>query len=301
MVSVKDFEWTLPSSSTTEGPTFYILANSGISMMTQMVYSSMNSWSPTVQLVARAFGPDGFKKSVTLTKKSGELKLSDDRLSATCGPMSVQFVQGESWGYKVTLKENDFEFEFETVSLTEAFQVKDGKHVFGDDESKGWVQSRFLPKQAVTGFLKVGNAKYDLKGFVLSTFVQQYLPQNVSLWNFCDFQSEKDAVMLYQFHLPNGRQVSQGALILNGKLEAITIDNHTTYHDAKIDSFSGYAIPSSLDHEWKGSTNDGDPLSIKMSLKLNTLMDKIDVLSELPFLVRKFIQTFITAPFVYQW
>jgi p-aminobenzoyl-glutamate transporter AbgT len=36
-------------------------------------------------------------------------------------------------------------------------------------------------------------------------------------------------------------------------------------------------------------------------LSLSRLLDKIDVLGELPYLVRVFIQTFITAPFCYQW
>jgi hypothetical protein len=89
--------------------------------------------------------------------------------------------------------------------------------------------------------------------------------------------------------------------VLNGKLEAITVENTTTYHGEQLDSFSGYDIPSSLDHEWSGTTMNGEPLSMKLSLKLNNLVDKIDVLAELPFLVRKFIQTFITAPYVYQW
>jgi hypothetical protein len=298
----KDFEWTLPTSSTTEGPTFYILADNGISMMTQMVYSSMNSWSPTVQLVARAFLPNGEMKSVTLTKGYGELILSEDKRSATCGPMSVEFFE---FGYKVQLQDGDFEYQFETKSLTEPFKVGSGKHFFQDDnESKGWVQSTFLPKQTVVGTMKIQEQEYDLKGFVLSTFVQQHLPQNVALWNFCDFQSEKDALMLYQFHMPNSyekKQVSQGCLVLNGKLEAITVENSTVFHDEAIDEFSGYKVPKSLDHEWKGTTMSGEPIQIKMSLNLQNLVDKIDVLGELPYLVRKFIQTFITAPYVYQW
>lgn len=54
-------------------------------------------------------------------------------------------------------------------------------------------------------------------------------------------------------------------------------------------------------HEWKGTTLDGQDIVIEMKLKLHNLLDKIDVLKQVPFLVRKFIQTFITSPFVYQW
>ena len=69
----------------------------------------------------------------------------------------------------------------------------------------------------------------------------------------------------------------------------------------EYDAFSGYLIPSKVNHIWRGHTHDGQVVKIEMEFGLNNLLDKIDVLGELPFLVRKFLQTFVTAPFVYQW
>jgi hypothetical protein len=192
-VETSDFEWTLPKSSTTEGPTFYIITPQ-LTLMTQMVYSSINSWSPTVQLVARISG--AVKHSITLTKSLSDLKVSQDKLSATCGPMSVDF---NDWGYTVTLKDGGAQFTFTTTPLTKGFKVGTGQHLFEEgNPDKGWVQSRFLPKLSVKGSLQVNGQQFDLNGWCMSTFVQQYLPQNVAHWNFCTLQNEHDAVLLYQ-------------------------------------------------------------------------------------------------------
>ena len=95
--------------------------------------------------------------------------------------------------------------------------------------------------------------------------------------------------------------MSQGSLVIGGKIEAITIENSVAFHEVEPDEFSGYNIPTSLTNEWHGKTSDGKQVQITMNLKLNNLLDKIDLLSELPYFIRAFIQTFITAPFVYQW
>ena len=104
--------------------------------------------------------------------------------------------------------------------------------------------------------------------------------------------------------MPQGSEkskVSQGALLIDGQYVAITVENTTSFHETEYDQFSGYNIPTSLTNEWAGKTVDGRDISIKMNLKLNNLLDKIDILSELPYIIRVFVQTFITAPYVYQW
>lgn len=96
--------------------------------------------------------------------------------------------------------------------------------------------------------------------------------------------------------------VSFGMLIQSGSLSGIIPENETTYVDSTFDPFSKYKIPRMLSHEMKCvSLNNEKKFKLKMDLTLSKMIDKIDILSELPFLIRKFIQTFITAPYVYQW
>ena len=96
---------------------------------------------------------------------------------------------------------------------------------------------------------------------------------------------------------------SQGCLILDGKIVSVLLDNKSIFHDAKLDDFSGHDIPSKVTHEWSGFTvgPNPKPIYIKLALDLSKLIDKVDILGELPYLIRVFVQTFVTAPFCYQW
>lgn len=94
---------------------------------------------------------------------------------------------------------------------------------------------------------------------------------------------------------------SEGVLVLDNKIVAVTLDNFSRLLNKTHDSFSGYEIPSEVEYKWAGTAKDGRLVKIEMKVPLRRLLDKIDLLSELPYLIRKFIQTCITAPFVYQW
>ena len=91
-------------------------------------------------------------------------------------------------------------------------------------------------------------------------------------------------------------------LVLNNKVECLLLANKTTFHGAELDDFSGYKVPKSITHNLSGtSLISGKPVSVTLHIPLSRMLDKIDVLGELPYLVRVFIQTFVTAPFCYQW
>jgi hypothetical protein len=85
-----------------------------------------------------------------------------------------------------------------------------------------------------------------------------------------------------------------GAFIYNGTQLATTTNNRCVHLSPKIDDFSGYMIPTEVNISWKGTTNEDTPRPIEIDsiIKLDTLRDKIDVLGELPFLLRKFLQVY---------
>lgn len=122
------------------------------------------------------------------------------------------------------------------------------------------------------------------------------------------FKSEKvSQIMLClngETHILNDVK-SDATKNMEGEVESrdvLLLDHATTiYGNSTLDSFSSYKIPQSLTHTFTGTTAANVPITIHLALTLSHLVDKINVLAELPFLIRKFIQTFITAPFVYQW
>lgn len=73
------------------------------------------------------------------------------------------------------------------------------------------------------------------------------------------------------------------------------------HHDAVYDSFCGHKVPSRITYSIYGTNEKKEEVNVEIQLTTSRLCDKIDVLGELPYLLKMFIQTFITAPYVYQW
>ena len=96
--------------------------------------------------------------------------------------------------------------------------------------------------------------------------------------------------------------MSQAALVHNNKRIAVTLNNTVKMNGKEKDSVSGYDIPSSVEYLLTGTTEEGGlPVTISLKSPLSNRVDRIDVLAELPYLLRMFIATFVTAPWVYQW
>ncbi|EGF79422.1 hypothetical protein BATDEDRAFT_89507 [Batrachochytrium dendrobatidis JAM81] len=310
-VPLDNLKWVLEPSFTTEAQTFYITAHNGIFALFQLVYSSINSWSPSVQITARVYMPDGVKKIKSVSLAGSALELSADKLSATCSNMTITYkadasTVGPSYIVKLDVSP-ELLVEFNMDAVVEAYQINEGKAYFDPETpATGYVASRIMPKGKVSGMIVVDGIMHDAAGHGVFSHAIQCPPYNVARWNFINFQDETNALILYQFEMVPGAYpkdiVSQGVLVLNNEITAVTIDNHSEFQGTTLDAFSNYQIPNAIKHVWHGKTRDtGVPIEIEMRLKLDRLVDKIDVLSELPYLIRMFIQTFISAPFVYQW
>ncbi|KAJ3075140.1 hypothetical protein HDU98_009094 [Podochytrium sp. JEL0797] len=304
LASNEDFTWKqLPGTSETF--TFYMSLENGIFVLVQLVWSYMGL-RPEVMVVCRVYHPDGSREGKSIQHSSSSLKLSEDKLSASCGEMEITFVPSTK-GYRVHYLADDAQFDFDFVPTDDTFKVGNGQAFFGKDERDGYAQAAFMPKAAVTGAMTTAGASLECKGSGLFHHVVQCRPQNVQQWNFINFQNEKDALMLYEFELPkysaSGSLVtSQGCLIRNGKTIAITTDNRAFHVQTATDSMSKYEVPTQIFAVWKGKTlESGIDVTIEISTMLENSLERIDVLGELPFLLRKFIQTFVTAPFVFSW
>lgn len=306
VVEEKDLKWVVEHSSATEGQTWYIHMADGGFTFVQIVYSTMGL-SASVQVSARYYGCDGVKKSKSLSLSSSSFQLSEDKLSVNCENISVNFIKGTGYTIKLDMgSELSYDFKFEP---TDGFvKTNSGKFQWLDDEAGGYVTSVFCPMAIVTGTITVDgkNSSVDGSGFYVNAF--QMKPQCVGKWNFVNIHSEKNALMLYEFEMPGGYEykldiVSQGFLVRNGKTIAVTTDNRSIQLKKEYDAFSGYQIPNEFSIRWSGKTTDGSDKDVNIELALvpSNQIDKIDVLSELPWVLRTIIQTFITAPFLYSW
>ncbi|CEG77983.1 hypothetical protein RMATCC62417_12652 [Rhizopus microsporus] len=101
--------------------------------------------------------------------------------------------------------------------------------------------------------------------------------------------------------------INQGSLVLNDKLISVSVDNDAELMDLAKDTETEYDIPKKVKLTWKGKTikekedDEAKDVTITMVVEIKNLIDKIDVLAEIPYVIRKLVQTFVVKPYIYQW
>ncbi|KAI8873450.1 hypothetical protein GQ42DRAFT_30081 [Ramicandelaber brevisporus] len=112
--------------------------------------------------------------------------------------------------------------------------------------------------------------------------------------------------------------ISMGGFVWNGKLYSVTTQNTCDYLDTSFDKDTKYEVPAHVKYHLAGNTLPnvlpanvigdkefaGPTATFEGDLTFDTnnksLIAKVDVLAELPYLIRKVIQALITRPFLYQ-
>lgn len=192
------FKWKLNTYSGTESQTFYFLVETGHFFLCQIAYSTM-SWSPSAQASIRIYSPDGNHKLISNNYGATDLVFSDDNQSIKTPTLSYELKSKNPILYKLSFNSSDVVFDVSFEAIDGGFQVNDGKSAFKiDDESYGYVQNWFIPKSKVVGFMALNGTSLDVVGAGSFAYAAQSKPQSVGRWNFVNFQSKSDALLLYQ-------------------------------------------------------------------------------------------------------
>ncbi|CAG8623761.1 7556_t:CDS:2, partial [Dentiscutata heterogama] len=303
-VSPEDLEWTLASGASTETQTFYLVTKEGHFAFVQMIHSNIGLWSPTIQFTARFFGAGiNTFKSVNMSN----FKLSPDRRSAQADNMSI-ILNPECSKYTVTLKhEQELIVSFEFERVDRGFKIGGGKTYFGQDKSTGFVEHKFWPKGNVKGNIVVDGKAFDITGVGLFVHAIQGMRPHLiaSRWNFVSFHSDIASLAMCEFETTphyGSIKVNQGGLILNNKLVGVSVNNEAHFMQTTLDKETGYNIPNRIRYTWEGRTLDTEEnFTARIEIKPKVLMDKIDVLNEVPYFLKKIVQAFVAKPYVYQW
>ncbi len=223
-------------------------------------------------------------------------QLSPDRRSAKADNMSI-ILNPECNKYTVTLRHNAeliVSFEFERVDR--GFKIGGGKTYFGKDKSAGFVEHKFWPKGNVKGNIVVDSRAYDISGVGLFVHAIQGMRPHLiaSRWNFINFQSDVAALSMCEFETTpqyGSKKVNQGSLVLNNKLVGVFKDNKAIFLKKEFDRHTGYDIPSEIRYTWEGKILEtNEDFSAFIDIKLDVLMDRIDVLNEVPYFLKKIVQ-----------
>lgn len=196
------------------------------------------------------------------------------------------------------------------------FKVGEGKtYLGGGDQSSaaGFVSHKFWPRAVAKGTFIIDKVLHEVEGngmFIHA--IQGMQPQLIaSNWNFVDFQAPNAALSMMQFQTTKqygAININQGSIVLNEKLISVSVENTVELLDLQKDPDTDYDIPQHIKLTWKGKTikeegsqEEPKDVTVTMTVAVKNLVDKIDVLNEIPWFLKKLVQTFVVKPYIYQW
>ncbi|KAG0041010.1 putative cell survival pathways protein [Podila clonocystis] len=307
-LTTKDLEWTIAATASTETQTFYCINDQGHFGHVQLIHSNLGIWGApaSVQMTARFCG-DGVNKffSTNLTN----FVLSADKLSASTNLMSIKLSpDGNKFTVSVT-NPPDLIVSLTFERTAKGYKVGEGKSFFGD----GYVSHKFWPAGKVSGMMIVDGKAHDMAGE--GTFVhaiQGMRPHLVaSKWSYVDFSgnnaetAHKAKLSLIQFTTPEyygSATVTQGSLVFDGQLISVAVENKTDFVATEFDEETGYNPPTEVNYIWEGKTLEGGKkFKAVLNVKPKGLCQKVDLLAEIPWALRKIVSTFVAKPIIYQW
>ncbi|KAI7826359.1 Svf1-like-domain-containing protein [Kickxella alabastrina] len=172
----------------------------------------------------------------------------------------------------------------------DGYKIGDGKNHIGE----GTAEHYFYP----TGDIKVEG---EINGEAF---------QSQGVWNTVFFAgkredapaeaSERDTFHILQYETPasfGSACCSNAGLTEAGNLKAVFWDTTVEHMDmVKDENGSGYSVPKRILFTSKGKTTDGKPVTVTFDAQPKTRLHDIDVLHEMPYVVRRLVQALITKP-----
>ena len=201
----------------------------------------------------------------------------------------------------------------------------------------GYVIHRFWPRCNVSGIIRMGNEVISLDPAVVKgTFIhaiQGMRPNLVACrWDFGYFNSvdEKEGVSLLMMELTTtsnygNKTVTIGSVVVDDQLVAVVADGSVEHLETDpVDSDTGYPAPGQIIYKWSNgrslqpTTSSGQPGKVEAEIILDLqptsgemttpsgsrlfrgLIEKVDVLAQIPYLVKKVISYVAgTKPYIY--
>ncbi|KAL0094806.1 oxidative stress survival, Svf1-like protein [Phycomyces blakesleeanus] len=309
-----DLDWTLATGSSTENQVFYVSTNTGGFAFVQLIHSNIGLWNPTVSFTCRFYEPATKTNVFKNINMSAKFELSADRRSVKTDNFNIT-LDPTLTTYKIQITHPDLIVSLDFKRVDRGFKVGEGKTYLGGDQGSaaGFVSHKFWPRAEAKGTFIVDKAIHDVEGqgmFIHA--IQGMQPQLIaSNWNFVNFQSKDASLSMMQFTTTKqygAVEINQGSVVLNDKLICVSVDNHVELQDLEKDPETEYDIPKKIKLTWRGktiaeegSTEEPKDVSVVMVVDVKVLVDKIDILSEIPWFLKKLVQTFVVKPYIYQW
>lgn len=237
------------------------------------------------------------------------LDISEDKLNFYADNCAVELSE-DGTTYTVKSLTNEKSIVNLTVKrVAPGFEVgKDGTTRFGTDPAAPWGTMRhvFWPRNTAEGTIVTEDGPIDFKGkAVFIHCLQGMKPHHLAAkWNFANFQGPNYSAIMMEFVTPpsyGSTVVNVGGIIKNDEIIFAGASNKVTHTKVQEDPDNSWPAPEELKYEWKGKTKDGKDVEVTLETALEPRLDRIDIMAEVPFFVKKIIANAAgTKPYIYQ-
>ncbi|CCE64364.1 hypothetical protein TPHA_0H01580 [Tetrapisispora phaffii CBS 4417] len=260
---------------------------------------------------------DDSKIDLTFTRLVPGVKVGDnsttyygDNIEEPWGTMRHVFWPRNSVVGTIDLKK-PIEVKSATNGESETQDNEEGQEENDQDESES---NEEIQKEDI-------NIKFTKEYPVYSLFimaVQGMKPHHAAkTWNFLNFHSEEGSTVLIEFTTPKSyanTKVSIGIVTSKEDILAVTVDNNYEHLNSEVDEI-GWKVPKNIqvtlngiksnisdEQVAGGELTDADKFTAVYEAKLEQLVERVDVMSEIPQFVKNIVSGIAgTKPYIYQY
>ncbi|CUM63292.1 uncharacterized protein PRCAT00000863001 [Priceomyces carsonii] len=308
--NAKDFSWLTPGFTNVETQTFYFTClKSGLCGFAQVIHSNVMGVHTTAQFTFRLFHAEEGRevdKIWTSTKlenfRTEGPNFYADNLSIVLNEDDNQYVIKSS-----VTKESIVELTIDRLTPGVIFG-EDGTTYYGDDLKNPWGSMRhlFWPRCNVKGIIITPAKSFEIEGLTMFVMAMQGMKPHhaAKSWNFLNFQSENFSAVQMEFTTPRSyacTKVNIGILCEKDKILLASIDNEVIHEDSQVDEV-GWPVPKAITFKYDSLNDDKQEIVATVKGKLNTLVERIDVMAEIPQFVKNIVSGVAGAkPYIYQF
>ncbi|KAJ2162062.1 putative cell survival pathways protein [Coemansia sp. RSA 552] len=312
-----DFAWQRDSTGS-ETQTMYFHLDNGTVGFVQIAWAYL-ALTTTIETNAMFYVPG--HKCVFETHNGHHLKVGKGSQEFECKGLAFAWNKDQSVlkvKYTAGRLRNDkgVTATFEFVRQSNGYKIGDAKNHIGE----GTAAHYFYPAGEVSASGEINGSKFKARGsgLFIHAHSANIMPYNVGAeWNMSFFVGHPQAMPADQrspatastFHVlqyttPKSYgsvNCSNAGLTEQNRLKAVLWDTTVEHYDMVPDeNGSGYELPKRVVFTSTGKTVDGKSVRVIFDAKPSMRLHDIDVLHEMPYVIRRLVQALITKPFIFE-
>ncbi|CAH6719764.1 survival factor 1 [[Candida] jaroonii] len=299
----KDFLWQGLNYTNVETQTFYFTClKTGFTGFAQIIHSNVMGVHTTAQFTFRLCNfKDGKNINLWTSTKLEDFEIKGNNFYAK--NLSFELVGENKYILKSSVTEESIvEFEVEKLVPGVIFG-KNGETLYGEDLENPWGSMRhvFWPRCSVKGTIKTKEGDYEIDGLTMFVMALQGMKPHhaAKSWNFLNFQSENYSAVQMEFTTPKSyanTKVNIGIVCSKDKILCASINNNVVHKDSVVDEV-GWPVPKAISFH-----HDDDKFHGEVSGNLDRLVERVDVMAEIPQFVKNIVSGVAGAkPYIYQY